>query len=137
MESTEQKLIRIAADHAYWAERVSIHKRKGSDHLMECIIRTYEINTLDKPKNPKHCIEKVREEVIDLNFNSSWHDGYEFDEIWHEMVESGEVCKDCQSCREHRKQRIYASRRLGQVRSAITRIGKSLTPSVEVKDEVV
>lgn len=130
MESKEQKLLRLAADHAYWANQVRHYKEMGAYEYSCCdgvdsAGEGRDYHTFGIP-----CIEAVFDELKKTRSENPY-DYYDFDEIYQIAVSENRVCEHCQKARDHKKERIYASRRLGQVRSAITRIGKNLTPSIK------
>lgn len=110
--SSIEKLI---ADHAYWSDEFRRLKAEGKIEYGSCA---------NKRAPQESCIGLVYNEVASLNEESMPYDGYSFDEVW----ENGEVdiCDHCRKLRELKKKRIAASRKLGGIRAAMTRIGRRI-----------
>jgi len=73
------------------------------------------------------CIESVYDGFKDaMNEALEFGDQILFDDVWDESMAEGEVCQHCQNVRSLKKQRIKASSDLGQIRGAITRVGRRL-----------
>ena len=61
-----------------------------------------------------------------LNEASEFADEGFFEESWSDSVAEGYVCQHCQNVRRLKRQRVKASSDLGQIRGAITRVGRRL-----------
>ena len=73
------------------------------------------------------CIESVYDGFKDaMNEALEFGDQILFDDVWDESMAKGEVCQHCQNVRSLKKQRVKASSDLGQIRGAITRVGRRL-----------
>lgn len=107
---------RLMRDHAYWAGQVQALKQQSSDTL----------NTIVCNHDGRTCIGMAYQECRELNQDCGPDDGYSFEEIWHELDCQGKVCDGCKGLRRLKAERIVASRRLGAVRAAITRVGRNL-----------
>ena len=60
------------------------------------------------------------------------------DDVWDESMAKGEVCQHCQNVRSLKKQRVKAGSDLGQIRGAITRVGRRLaadTTTIQEQDQ--
>ena len=111
----------LIVSHAYWAGEVKKFKEEGSKEFDLC-------ETSGPQTNYENCIgqqiDKWKEETPAIR--TMYDDLISFEEFYSEAVASGEVCEHCQRLRELKDKRTFASKRLGQVRSAITRIGNKL-----------
>ena len=111
----------LIASHAYLACEASKLKAEGKKEFALCEKRspqtTYE-NCIGQQ------INKWKAETPAIR--TMYDDFISFEEFYSEAVSSGEVCEHCQRLRELKDKRTFASKRLGNVRSAITRIGNKL-----------
>lgn len=115
---------RLMRDHAYWAGQVQ-HFKRATSALM-----------FDGPRCPRDgetCIDHAFRECRDLNEDTAEGGGYTFAEIWADLLAEGKACDTCQEARRLKAERVAASRRLGAVRAAMTRVGRGLTMS-EARD---
>lgn len=108
-------LVKLAKDHAYWADKVRDLYRQSQQI---CCSRS-------QPSG-RTCINKAFEETRDHNLDCHYDEYICYEEVWQDMVAAGEVCGDCKKHRELKKQRMYARRRLGVIRGAITRVGRTI-----------
>lgn len=125
MKTTEAGILTLVRDHAFWADEASRFKALGSEAYSRCenLDTAGEGSSFHSFGTP--CLETVVNEYRSLK-----QDPYEcigFEEFYQERVVSDEVCCWCQKVREYKSQRVKARLRLGQIRSAITRIGRRLT----------
>lgn len=111
----------LFANHAYWAGEVSKLKAEGKKEFALCEASGPETNY-------ENCIGiQFKKWKSDINETKTQYDDFiSFEEFYSEAVSGGEVCEHCQRLRELKDKRTFASKRLGQVRSAITRIGNKL-----------
>ena len=112
----------LIAGHAYWSDRKRQLKAEGCEEAAKCD-KTSGWDIFISRTTPKSCIELVIESIKDQ------FDGYyapTFNEVWNEMVEDGEVCQHCQNVRSLKRERMKASRRLGAIRSAMTKMGRKI-----------
>jgi len=111
----------LIASHAYWAGEVSKLKAEGKKEFALC-------EKSGPQTNYENCIgqqfNKWKSETPAIR--AMYEDLISFEEFYSEAVACGEVCEHCQRLRELKDKRSFASKRLGQVRSAITRIGNKL-----------
>lgn len=111
----------LIANHAFWAGEVSKLKAEGKKEFALC-------ETSGPQTNYENCIgqqiNKWKSETPAIR--TMYDDFISFEEFYSEVVASGEVCEHCQRLRELKDKRSFASKRLGQVRGAITRIGNKL-----------
>lgn len=121
-------LEKLVIDHARW----SIVKRKlkrQQDKVGVCNRKVQGGGWLNAALD-RNCIERTYKEVGALNESG---EETTFEELWLENIESGEVCDVCRRVRDLKRARNKASRRLGLVRSAITRAGETL---IKKRDDV-
>ena len=116
MSRSKPDIATLVRSHAFWADEVQRLKKLGSDAFFRCV-RLQE-------QGRESCIEAVLNEYRDLNRDP--YENIDFDEFYQNCVDSGEVCEHCQECRAIKAKRGKAGRRLGQVRSAMTRIGRRM-----------
>lgn len=109
---------RLMRDHAYWAGRVRDLKRQSSDALWE---------TSGCGHDGRTCIDVAFQECGEMNEDDAPGEGCTFEEVWESMLAEAKVCWHCQQMRRLKAERIQASRRLGAVRAAITRVGRRLS----------
>lgn len=127
----ERSMQKLIAAHAYWSDRRRELRQEGFDELMKCPgIETVELGLFAG----ESCIDRVVDATKTANAENCGEDDFRFDDIWSEMVADGEVCEHCQRVRELKSQRVYASRRLGNIRGAITRVGRNLQEELEGAD---
>ena len=110
---------RLMRDHAFWADRVSELKRQSSEALggASCYLHNREGKT---------CIALAFDECRDINQQEGPDNPISFEEVWEELDCEGKVCDACKLMRQLKAERMVASRRLGAVRAAITRVGRRL-----------
>lgn len=117
--------------HAELADLKRELKAKGAEEIGLCSNRNRtEINGLpgmffnDGPS----CIDSVFEGFKGaMNEASEFGDQVFFEDAWSDSVAEGEVCQHCQNVRELKRRRVKASSDLGQIRGAITRVGRRLS----------
>lgn len=111
----------LIARHAYLAGEVSRLKEEGRKQFNLC-------ETSSPQTNYENCIgQQINKWKSETPAIRTMYDEFiSFEEFYSEAVASGEVCEHCQRLRELKDKRSFASKRLGQVRSAITRIGNKL-----------
>jgi len=114
----QQGYERLIRNHAYWAGRVHELRQRGADALFRC----------DREDNSpvESCISRAYHEWQGINEEEGPYNPISFEEVWQEMICEGRVCRHCQEARELKAERMVASRRLGAVRAAITRVGRNL-----------
>ena len=109
----------LIVSHAYWAGEVSKLKAEGKKEFNLC-------ETSGPQTNYENCIGQQLNKWKFSMAVTEWADRVDFNNFYLEAVSCGEVCEHCQRLRELKDKRSFASKRLGQVRSAITRIGSKL-----------
>jgi hypothetical protein len=109
-------LNKLVAAHAYWSDKKRVLKAQGAHEASSC-------EGLDTCGTT--CIDRVIEQMRDSNKDNPY-DGYDFEETWAVMCGDDEVCQHCKNVRTLKAQRVKASQRLGAVRGAMTRIGRTL-----------
>lgn len=109
---------RLMRDHAYWAGRIQELKQEASRMVFYGTTCPHENDT---------CIGHAFKECGEMNREAGFYDGFTFEEVWEEMLAAGQVCDSCQEIRRLKAERMKASRRLGAVRAAITRVGRNLS----------
>lgn len=109
-------LKKLAIEHARWSQIVRETKQESSQ--FECDSCT--------AYKPETCIEKVYNTVAVENSGLPHGQRISFEEVWSDAVLEGYVCSECIKIRQLKKKRVHASRRLGQVRTAITKTGASM-----------
>ena len=124
MKTTEAGILTLVRDHAFWADEVRRLKTLGSEAYSRC----ESVDTAGEGSNfhsfGTPCLEMVVNEYRSLKQDP--YECIEFEEFYLACVDNDEVCCWCQKVREYKSQRVKASVRLGQIRSAITRIGRRL-----------
>lgn len=121
-----QKLI---ADHAYWADEIRRLKKAGQEAAAACIyleastIKAASSNGSRSLMHGTNCIERAWNELQEIRTENPF-EGYSYDEVFEEM--EPEPCEHCRKVRDLRRERMRASKRLGAVRAAITRVGRRL-----------
>ncbi|MCU7961183.1 hypothetical protein L5M28_01060 [Shewanella sp. SW32] len=115
----EENIKTLLANHAYWADK----KRELQEDTKHEFHSCDGVDTAGEGRDfhsfGKNCYQRafeLREEI------SSFHEPYSFDECFDEI----EPCEHCVRHKELKKQLAQASRRLGNVRAAITKIGRKL-----------
>ena len=125
MKTTETGILTLVRDHAFWADEVRRLKALGSEAYSRC----KSVDTAGEGSNfhsfGTPCLEAVVNEYRSLKQDP--YESIEFEEFYRECVDKDEVCCWCQKVREYKLKRVRARVRLGQIRSAITRIGRRLT----------
>lgn len=111
----------LIASHAYWAGEVKKLKEEGSKEFNLC-------ETSGPQTNYENCIgQQINKWKADTPaIRTMYDDLISFEDFYSDAISNGEVCEHCQRLRELKDKRSFASKRLGQVRSAITRIGNKL-----------
>jgi hypothetical protein len=119
------KLEKLAAEQAFWAAEKSRLKQLGAYAYARCegadtaddgFGGIYEIGG--------KCIENIAGEF--KRFQQEPYNYISFEEFYADAVADDRVCPQCQLTRKYKSERMNAQRKLGYVRSAITRIGKSI-----------
>lgn len=116
-------LEKLVADHAYWSDKIRELKKAGSFNYFECI-------KISAKKNKKPCIDAAIEHLNQTREENP-HDSYSFEEIWENLDCEGDICQHCKNVRHLKKRRVMASRKLGGIRAAITRVGRRLNAEEE------
>lgn len=117
-----ERMENLIAGHAYWSDKIRKLKTDGAKEAERCD-RIVDYVISNKPF-PKTCIEDAfdsKKEQFD-----PYYGGPEFNEVWDEMIEEGEICQHCINVRSLKRERMIASRRLGCIRAAMTKIGRKL-----------
>jgi len=124
-------LQRLAMEHARWS-RVKRETKKEAGQI-ECKRQSTEGLSLPhdteayfNATSRENCIEFVYRLVSDMNAETPYDDQVSFTDVWDEELAGGNVCPGCVRIRELKRQRVEASRKLGQIRSAITKAGEHL-----------
>ncbi|MBO2552623.1 hypothetical protein I6M38_11595 [Shewanella algae] len=116
------KILKLLADHAYWSDKKRELKAESLTEFHSCDGIDTAGEGRDFHSFGKHCYERaneLRNEISTQYYIPS------FDECFNEI----EPCEHCIRHKELRKQWAQASRRLGNVRAAITRIGRRINES--------
>ena len=112
------KLENLIAGHAYWTDKKAELKAQSSKEYHLCD----RVNQFDYDG---HCFNKAHEhwqaEIEMAQEEQSYGQPY-FDDSFDEI----EPCDHCIKSRSIKAEKVKASRRLGQIRSAITRVGRKL-----------
>lgn len=124
-------LQRLAMEHARWS-RVKRETKKEAGQI-ECkrqstegLSPLHDTETYFNATSRENCIEFVYRLVSDMNAETAYDDQVSFTDVWDEELAGGNVCPGCVRIRELKRQRVEASRKLGQIRSAITKAGEHL-----------
>jgi len=120
---------KLVADHAHWADEIRRLKKAGEDEAVQCI--HLEKSTIKAAKSigsvplmfGTNCIQRAWDELQEERAADPF-ERWEYDEIFEDM--EPEPCEHCRKVRELRRERMRASKRLGAVRAAITRVGRRL-----------
>lgn len=124
-------LERLAMQHAKWS-RV---KREAKSAASQAYCKRQSIEGLSplhdaedylRAQEQENCIERVYRLVSDMNAEQPFDIQVNFDDVWQDELAGGNVCQQCIRIRELKRQRVEASRKLGQIRSAITKAGDHL-----------
>lgn len=107
-------------NHAYWSDKRKELRLQGQREQSQC-------ERIKPPNKLKTCIEETFERANEIQLDSDDYGWRLFDLAWREGVEKGDICWHCQEVRRLKKERIAASRKLGGIRAAITKIGRRLT----------
>lgn len=107
----------LVADHAEFSDEHKRLKLLTSAELDKCSRR--------EEHNGSNCIEAAYQECLRMNAEEG--DplngvGWEFEEV----LEVMEPCDHCQRARELKRARVKIGRRLGGIRSQLTKIGRRL-----------
>lgn len=127
-----KKLENLIAGHAYWSDKKNELKLKGSEESWKCV-KAEETNAdLTNTTNSINCIEAAFNYLKELREDGgNYGEVYLFDEAWGEI----EPCIHCQNVRDLKAERMKASRRLGAIRGAITKIGRKLEYNQKASSE--
>lgn len=119
-------LQRLAMEHARWS-RVKRETKKEAGQI-DCKRQSAEgLSPLhDAESYRENCIEFVYRLVSGMKADTPYDNQVSFAEVWDEELAGGNVCPGCVRIRELKRQRVEASRKLGQIRSAITKAGEHL-----------
>lgn len=128
-------LKRLAMEHARWS-RVKRDTKKEASQI-DCDRNSPEQAHFNGGDffariSAENCIERVYRLVADANSEMSYDDQVSFPEVWDEELASDNVCPGCIRIRELKRERVEASRKLGQIRSAITKAGEHLLKGGEL-----
>lgn len=124
-------LEKMVRDHAHWADKVRELKRQGESAASNCVRnRAASWMSMDERLRTSlagNCIEATYQDWK-ANADPAEYGGTEqsFEEWWAEARASGTACDNCQRVRDLRAERMLARKRLGAVRAAITRVGRTL-----------
>lgn len=109
----------LLANHAYWADRKRELKEESLHEFHSC----ERVDTAGEGRDfhsfGKNCYELAHELMKEI---SSPFESYSFEECFYEI----DPCEHCIKHKELKIQLAQASRRLGNVRAAITKIGRKL-----------
>lgn len=122
----EAKMRKLIADHAYWSDRKRRLKKEGEAEMTQCTRMERFDDGFGLIATGTSCIALAWGEYRWDDARSMYEDPPDFDQVWNEMIEEGEICTHCQNVRKLKRERVHASKRLGNVRSAITKAGRSL-----------
>lgn len=120
---------KLVADHAFWADEIRRLKKAGQEEAAACIyleastIKAASSNGSRSLMHGTNCIERAWNELQEERAVSPF-EHWEYDEIFENL--EPEACEHCRKVRELRRERMNASKRLGAVRAAITRVGRRL-----------
>lgn len=133
-----KNLKNLIAGHAYWSDKKKELAQKGSIELSKCLktkVKAVPISAQDEIEFlpigtlsysiGKNCIELAIDK-LNQDRVENLYQGFSFYEAWGEIG----PCEHCIKVRELKKERTKASRRLGNIRAAMTRIGRN----IEYKD---
>ena len=116
----------LIAGHAYWSDKKRELKEKGAIEASSCEgLDTCEDNHNQIIGIGKTCIQETIDELDSIRAENPY-EYYSFNEVWDNKVAEDEICQHCINVRELKKERSKASRRLGAIRAAITKIGRNL-----------
>lgn len=129
-------LERLAMQHAKWS-RVKRETKKEAGQI-ECkrqsaegLSPLHDTEAYFNVTSRENCIEFVYRLVSNINAEQPYDDQVSFADVWDEELAGGNVCPGCVRIRELKRQRVDASRKLGQIRSAITKAGEHLLKAGE------
>lgn len=126
-------LERLAMEHARWS-RVKRETKKEAGQI-DCKRQSTEglspFHDTEAWASRENCIEFVYRLVSDTNAEQPFDVQVSFNEVWDDELAGGNVCPGCVRIRELKRQRVEASRKLGQIRSAITKAGEHLLKAGE------
>ncbi|SDI28447.1 hypothetical protein SAMN04487867_10492 [Vreelandella titanicae] len=131
-----QKLI---MQHAYYSDLIKRLKREGYEEYGRCdrpfrdVSKTKDQDTFDSDfiaslrrikGDQFNCIGNAFAATLKMQAENPLE--FTFDEIYGELVACGLVCRHCENVRRLKEERTAASRKLGAVRGAMTRMGRKL-----------
>lgn len=113
---------KLVIDHAYWSDEVRRLKKAGEKASEICAKYRPSGSVILANRGPYSCIEAAWAEY-------NGQEPREFGDWMHydDVFEHSEPCEHCISVRKLKAKRMQARRRLGSVRGAITRVGRSLS----------
>lgn len=113
-------LAKLIKDHAFWSDEVRRLKKEGETASTFCLKYRPKIGVIDQDK-PYDCIQESWAEY-QYQGKSQYGDWMNYNEIF----DNSEPCEHCVNVRKLKAERMQARRRLGSIRGAITRVGRSL-----------
>ncbi len=121
------RIQKLVVNHAFWADEIQRLKKAGQDEAARCIY--LEPSSITRAGTGlqlmfgTNCIQRAWDE-LQKERTAHPFEHWEYDEIFENM--EPEPCEHCRKVRELRRERMKASKRLGAVRAAITRVGRRL-----------
>lgn len=108
----KSKLENLIAGHAYWADKKAELKALSLAEFHSCTSDTF---------NGDHCYEKAYQDL-----KEEMHEDPRTSPHFEDSFDAIEPCEHCIKHRDLKRKAAIASRRLGQIRSAMTRVGRKL-----------
>lgn len=130
MKANAERLIGL---HALYSDRVRELKRLGSMESENC--ERFFRPGQERLTRPESCIGEAIQQTKDSSDEYGQED--DFEDVWSDMVDSGDVCAVCIKVREYKKEKIKAIRHLAAVRAAITRVGRKSETYMREQGEMV
>lgn len=131
-----QKLI---MQHAHYSDLINSLKAQSRVHFAACAHPYRDYSKTDESwtfgEGFMQALRKVKGDQINCITNAYAATSkvcddngelYTFDEIWSELEAEGFVCHHCKELRRLKAERKQASRKLGYVRGAMTKMGRKL-----------
>lgn len=109
MKNKANRFEQLIREHAEWSDRVWTLKRESQLKIKACT------GNHDSHKN---CIEYA--------YSRHRAGGGDFEQVWSAMLGEGAICGKCVEVRELKARRTEAARKLGRIRSSITKAGRPL-----------
>jgi len=119
-------LQRLAMEHARWSRVKRETKKEAGQIYCERQQSAEGLSSFLIPSRRENCIEFVYRLVSGMKADTPYDNQVSFAEVWDEELAGGNICPGCVRIRELKRQRVEASRKLGQIRSAITKAGEHL-----------